>query len=92
MLEFGLLALLVVGACCLFGALIGGFFKLVLGTIGVVTGGLFGLLFGGLFGLLVVPIVLFVLLPLMAPVLFVVGLVWLIVHASRSTPPAPTAH
>jgi hypothetical protein len=49
-------------------------------------GGLFGLFALGAAALLVLPIVLFALLPLLLPALFVAGLVWLIVHASRPRP------
>jgi hypothetical protein len=90
MFELGVLMLCVVGACWLFGALIGGLFKLTFGLLGVVFGGLFGLLTAVLVALLVVPVVLLALLPLMLPALCIAALVWLIVHASRPHP-APVA-
>jgi hypothetical protein len=93
--ELGILVLVVVGTCWLFGALIAGLFKLTFGLIGALFGGLFGLFFVGLAALLVVPIVLLALLPLMLPALCIAALVWLIVRASRPhvDPPqaAPTA-
>jgi hypothetical protein len=92
MFELGILALVVVGAFWLFGALIAGLFKLTFGLIGALFGGLFGLFFVGLAALLVVPIVLLALLPLLLPALCVAALVWLIVRASRPSQPAPTAH
>jgi len=69
MFELGILVLVVVGACWLFGALIAGLFKLTFGLIGALFGGLFGLFFVGVAALLVVPIVLLALLPLMLPAL-----------------------
>jgi len=95
MFELGILVLVVVGACWLFGALVAGLFKLTFGLIGALFGGLFGLFFVGLAAVLVVPIVLFALfalLPLMLPALCIAALVWLIVRASRPHDPAPTAH
>ena len=91
MLELGIVVACVVGACWLFGALLGGLFKLTFGFFGLLFGGLFGLFTLGLVALLVVPIVLLAMLPLLMPALFVAAVVWLIVHASRSTPPAPSA-
>ncbi|HET7163364.1 MAG TPA: hypothetical protein VFI32_11930 [Rhodanobacteraceae bacterium] len=95
MFELGILVLVVVGACWLFGALIAGLFKLTFGLIGALFGGLFGLFFVGLAALLVVPIVLLALLPLMLPALCIAALVWLIVRASRPDPcatKAPASH
>jgi hypothetical protein len=92
MFELGILVLAVVGACWLFGALIGGLFKLTFGLLGALIGGLFGLFLAGLVVLLVVPIVLFALLPLMLPALCIAALVWLIVRASQPRDPEPTAH
>lgn len=89
MLELGIVILAVVGACWLFGALIVGLFKLTFGLLGAVFGGLFGLFALSIAALLVLPIVFFALLPLLMPALFVVGLVWLIVHASRTHPEPP---
>lgn len=85
MLEFGLLVLVVGGVLWLFGALIVGVFKLTFGLLGALFGGLVGLFALGAAALLVLPIVLFALLPVLMPVLlFIAGLVWLIVHASRT--------
>lgn len=92
MFELGILVLVAVGACWLFGALIVGLFKLTFGLIAALFGGLFGLFFVGLAALLVVPIVLLALLPLALPALCIVALVWLIVRASRPPDPAPTTH
>jgi hypothetical protein len=89
MLELGIVILAVVGAFWFFGALIAGLFKLTFGIIGVVFGGLFGLLALSIAALLVLPLVFFALLPMLMPVLFIVGLVWLIVHASRTHPAPP---
>lgn len=89
MLELGIVILAVVGAFWLFGALIVGLFKLTFGLLGAVFGGLFGLFALSIAALLVLPIVFFALLPLLMPVLFIVGLVWLIVHASRTHPEPP---
>jgi hypothetical protein len=84
MIELGVLLVVVVVAFWFFGALIAGLFKLTFGIIGAVFGGLFGLLVLGIVALMVLPIVFFALLPLLMPVLFIAGLVWLIVHASRT--------
>jgi hypothetical protein len=91
MLEFALLVLVVGGALWLFGALVIGIFKLTFGLLAALFGGLFGMFALGAVALLVLPIVLFALLPVLLPVLFVAGLVWLIVHASRThqEPPQP---
>lgn len=91
MLELGVVVLAVAGVCWLFGALIGGLFKLVFGLAGALLGGLFVLLAAGLAALFVIPVVLFALLPLLAPVLCVAALVWLAVRVSRPSHPAPTA-
>lgn len=84
MLEFGLLVLVVGGVLWLSGALLVGVFKLTFGLLGVLFGGLFGLFALAAAALLVLPIVVFALLPLLLPALCVAGLVWLIVHASRT--------
>lgn len=89
MLELGIVILAVVGAFWLFGALIVGLFKLAFGLLGAVFGGLFGLIVVSFVALMVLPIVFFALLPLLMPALFIVGLVWLIVHASRTHPAPP---
>ena len=90
MIELGVLLVVVFGAFWLFAALIGGLFKLAFGIIGALVGGLFGLFALGIVALLVLPIVFFALLPLLMPALFIAGLVWLIVHASRTHPESPT--
>jgi hypothetical protein len=84
MLELGLLVLVVGGALWLFGALVIGVFKLTFGLLAALFGGLFGMFALVAAALLVLPVVLFALLPVLLPVLFVAGLVWLIVHASRT--------
>lgn len=91
MFELGVLLLVAFGALWLFGALIAGLFKLTFGLLGAIFGGLFGVFALAIVGLLVMPIILFALLPVAVPVLCVVGLVWLIVHASRphAEPPQP---
>jgi hypothetical protein len=91
MLELGIVVLAVAGVCWLFGALIGGLFKLVFGLAGALLGGVFAVFVAGFVALLVVPIVLFALLPLLAPVLCVAGLVWLIVRATRPHPSTTAA-
>ncbi|MGH8216210.1 MAG: hypothetical protein ACREPZ_11025 [Rhodanobacteraceae bacterium] len=91
MFELGVLLLVGFGAFWLFAALIVGVFKLTFGLLGAIFGGLFGMFAIAIVGLLVLPIVLFALLPVLMPLLFVAGLVWLIVHASR-TPSEPPQH
>jgi len=95
MIEFGLLALVVViGAFWLVAALIGVMFKLTFGVLGALFGAL-GALFGGMFAvfgagvaaLVMLPLLALVLLPLLIPALCVAALVWVIVHAARK--PAP---
>ncbi|MGH8113450.1 MAG: hypothetical protein ACREPS_00135 [Rhodanobacteraceae bacterium] len=90
MFGLGVLLVIVFGAFWLFAALIGGLFKLTFGIIGALFGGLFGLFALSIVALLVLPIVFFALLPLLMPVLFIAGLVWLIVHASRTHPEPPS--
>lgn len=91
MFELGIVVAAVVGVFWLFGALVGGLFKLTFGLIGALLGGLIGLFTVGLVALLVLPIVVFALLPLLMPALGIAALVWLIVHASRPhhEPPQP---
>lgn len=84
MLGLGIVVAAVVGSIWLFGALIGGLFKLTFGLFGALFSGLAGLFVLGLTALLVVPIVLFALLPLLLPVLGIVAVVWIVVHASRA--------
>lgn len=91
MLKLGVLVMAVIGACWVFGALLGGVFKLTFGLFGAVLGGLVSVFALGLVALLVFPIVLFVLLPMLLPVLCIVALVWFVVRATRtqSEPPRP---
>jgi hypothetical protein len=99
-----LVTTLVLGGLLLFGVfsiiglvfkLVGGVFELIFGLLGAVLGAIgtvFGLLVGGLATLFAGGIVLLVLgalaLPLLLPVLLVVGVVWLIVRASTPRPVA----
>lgn len=91
MIEF-FVVLLLMGSLWMAAILIGFAIKLVLGLVG----GVFSLL-GGLLALGVVlvmlPVMALVALPLLVPVLFVVGLAWLVAHAARRPPrvPAPAA-
>lgn len=82
--------LVALGTLFLVGSLIGALLKLVFGLVG----GLFSLL-GGLFalaiGLLMLPFLALALLPLMIPGLLLIGVVWLIVRASRQPAPAQQA-
>lgn len=86
MLGLGIVLLVVGSGLWLGGVLLAGLFKLTFGLLG----GLIGFFAVGFAALLVVPIVLFALLPLWLPVLFVAGIVWLIVYASRNPPPTAT--
>jgi hypothetical protein len=83
MLKLGVVIAAVVGFCWLGAALLGGLFKLVFGLLGVVFGGLAGLFTVGVVGVVVASLVMLALLPLLLPVLFVAGLVWLTVHAAQ---------
>lgn len=83
MLKLGVVIAAVVAACWLGAALLGGLFKLAFGLVGVVFGGLAGLFAVGVVGMVVASLVMLALLPLLLPVLFVAGLVWLIVHAAH---------
>ena len=77
---------LVLGALWLAGSLIGLVFKLVFGLIGGVfalIGGLLALFGSGAVMLALLPMFALALLPALMPLLLVVGLVWLVVHASR---------
>jgi hypothetical protein len=74
-------------------AAIGFVFKLAFAVVGGVfslIGALLGLVFGAVALLFVGPLILLAMLPALLPVLFVVGTVWLIARATRSTPAAPT--
>lgn len=85
--------------------LVGGVFELIFGLLGLVLGAIgtvFGLLVGGIATLFAGGIVLLVLgalaLPLLLPVLLLIGVVWLIARAASpraapvlSVPPAPPA-
>lgn len=90
MLELGILMAFVVGALWLFGALLGGLFKLTFGLFGMLIGGVFGIFGLAIAVLVALPILFLVLLPLMLPALCVVALVWLIVRTSRPVHPAHT--
>lgn len=85
-MSLGVVLVLIGSGLWLGGALLAGLFKLTFGLLG----GLVGFFAVGLVALLVVPIVLFALLPFWLPVLFIAGIVWLIVHASRAPPPVAT--
>jgi hypothetical protein len=95
---FGLIALFGLGALiALPFKILGGLFELVFGLFGAVLGLLgtvLGLVIGGLAVLFAGGIVMLVagalLLPVLLPVLLLVGLVWLIVRAA-SPRPAPLA-
>ena len=92
MIELGLLLVAaVVGVFWLCAALLGALFKVTFGVFGAMldaVGALFGL---GIAALVVVPILLLTVLPLALPILFIGGLVWLIVRASRPRAPASPA-
>ncbi|WHZ18159.1 MAG: hypothetical protein OJF55_000308 [Rhodanobacteraceae bacterium] len=90
MLELGVLVAFVVGACWLFGALVGGLFKLTFGLFGALFGAVFGLFGLAIAALFALPILFLVMLPLTLPALCVAALVWLIVRASRPAQPAHT--
>lgn len=95
-LLFGVFAIVGLGF-----KLVGGIFELVFGLFGIVLGAIgtvFGLLIGGLAMLFAGGIVLLVFgalaLPLLLPLLFIVGIVWLVVRAASPRPqqlalPAP---
>lgn len=96
MIELGLLGLAaVIGVFFLFAAVIGAMFKLAFGLFGAMFG-VFGALLGGMFSLfglgiaalVIVPVFFALLLPMLLPVLFLAGIVWLVVHASRKSAPA----
>ena len=78
-------------------AAIGFIFKLAFAVIGGVfslVGALLGLVFGAVALVFVAPLILLAMLPALLPVLLLVGAVWLIVRATRSThavPPQSTA-
>jgi hypothetical protein len=81
-----LAAILVLGSLWLMGAVVGAVFKLIFGLIGgvfAIIGGLLGIVFGGLALVVIGPLVALAMLPALLPVLLVVGLVWLIVRATR---------
>ena len=74
-------------------ATIGFVFKLAFAVIGGVfslVGALLGLVFGAVALMFVGPLILLAMLPALLPVLLLVGAVWLIVRATRSTHTAPT--
>jgi hypothetical protein len=81
----------ILGSLWLVGSLLGFVFKLVFGLIGGVfslVGGLLALFVGGALMLVMLPVFALMLLPLLLPVLLVVGIVWLIVRAARRPAPA----
>lgn len=91
MLKLGVVIAAVVGACWLGAALLGGLFKLAFGLVGVVFGGLAGLFAVGVVGVVVASLVMLALLPLLLPVLFVAGLVWLVVRATQPREQIPAS-
>jgi hypothetical protein len=83
---------MVVGFLWLAASLVGFVFKLAFALVGGVIGllaGMLGLLIGGLTLLLIAPVVALALLPVALPVLLLMGLVWLVVRASRRPAVAP---
>ncbi len=92
MLKLGVVIAAVVAACWLGVALLGGLFKLMFGLAGAVFGGLAGLAAAGVVAMVVVSLTLLALLPLLLPVLFVAGLVWLVVRAAQPRNQVPAAH
>ncbi|HEX7816761.1 hypothetical protein [Dyella sp.] len=99
MFAFGVIAMVVI-ACWLMAATIGLVFKFVFTLIGgmfSLIGALFGLVFGLVALVIAAPLMLLALLPALVPTLCVVGLVWLVVRATRSpqpghAPQAPPQH
>jgi hypothetical protein len=74
-------------------AAIGVVFKLAFAVIGGVfslVGALFGLVFGAVALLCVAPLIALAMLPALMPLLLLIGAVWLIARATRSTHAAPT--
>lgn len=78
--------MLVLGGLLLAGSMIGLVFKLFFGLIGglfSLLGGLIALFVGSAVMLVLLPVFALALIPMLMPVLLVVGLVWLIVHAAN---------
>lgn len=85
---------MVVGFVWLAASLVGFVFKLAFALVGGVIGllaGMLGLLIGGLTLLLIAPVVALTLLPVALPVLLLMGLVWLVVRASRRSTAVPAS-
>lgn len=91
MLKLGVVIAAVVGACWLGTVLLGGLFKLAFGLVGIAFGGVAGLFAVGLVGVVVASLVMMALLPLLLPVLFVAGLVWLAVRAAHPRDQVPAS-
>jgi hypothetical protein len=92
MIAIGMLVM-VVATLWLVVAAIGFVFKLAFAIIGgvfSVIGALLGLVIGAVVLLCIAPLIILAMLPALLPLLFVVGAVWLIVHATRSTRATPT--
>lgn len=92
MIAIGMIMMVVV-ALWLVLAAIGVVFKLAFAVIGGVfslVGAVLGLVFGAVALLFVAPLIALAMLPALLPILFLVGAVWLIVRATRSTHAAPT--
>lgn len=92
MIAIGILVM-VVATLWLAVAAIGFVFKLAFAVIGGVfslVGALLGLVFGAVALVFVAPLILLAMLPALLPVLLLVGAVWLIVRATRSTHAMPT--
>lgn len=84
----------VLGSLWLAVLLFGVVFKLLFVLIGglfSILGGLVALLVGGALMLALLPLFAVMVLPLFLPLLFVVGMVYLIVHLAKRSTPAPAA-
>lgn len=91
--------MLVLGGLFLAGSMIGLVFKLFFGLIGglfSLIGGLVALVVGGAVMLALLPLFALALIPMLMPLLLVVGVVWLIVHMANrpqvQTQRAPVNH
>lgn len=83
--------LAVFGSLCMAVLLFGFVFKLLFMLIGgvfSVVGGLLALLVGAALMLALLPLFAVIVLPLCVPLLFVIGMVWLIVHLAKRPSPA----
>jgi hypothetical protein len=92
MITIGILVM-VFAALWLAAATIGVVFKIaftLIGGIFSIIGALIGLVVGGAMLLVLAPLFALALLPAALPILLLVGAIWLIVRATRSTPHAPT--